>query len=363
MLDSGRLVIGDMVVGDAVVHPYNLAAANLEPSAQPQLDAVYAAHELATLPEHASYRLSREEFFVDFPFEAMAEALFIESAVDFAVLHALPNLGFSKDYVTDPARAAEFRDANPGRFLLYGTVDTPVVDSAIAQLEWQVAELGLDGLKVYPAFFYDGEAAGWRLDGEDFATPLLEAARDLGIRNVAIHKALWLPPAPREAFRVEDLDSPLARFPDINFQIVHGGMAFLDETCALLREHPNLHVTLESTFAYINVRPDQFADVIGRLMQEAGSERLLFGSGTNLMHPRPLLDAFERFQIPTELAEAKGYPLLTDGDRANILGRNLMRLHGLTAAAIEQPSDGDRYTLASKRGERAPWSAVRRVAA
>jgi predicted TIM-barrel fold metal-dependent hydrolase len=342
-------VIGDCLVADAVVHPYNLGASNRDPGAQTQLDAVYAAHALATAPEHAEYELSREEFFTDFSFDAMARALFVESPVDFAVIHALPNLGFARSYVTDPVRAARFRDAHATRFLLYGTVDTPIVDTAIEQLEWQVRELAIDGLKVYPSFFYDGIGEGWRLDGPDFATPLLEAARDLGIRNVAVHKALWLPPAPKEAFRVEDLAMPLERFPEMNFQIVHAGMAFVEETIALLRDHPNLYATLESTFAYVNVRPEQFAGVLSRMLDAVGSTRLLFASGTNLMHPRPVLDGFQRLSLPN----------LGDEDRANILGLNTLRLHGLTADVVRDRTADDEYALASGDAEAEPWSVVR----
>jgi uncharacterized protein len=355
-------VIGDMVVVDAVVHPYNLDAGNRAAGAEPQLEAVYAAHEMATRPDQKAFRLSREEFFIDFPFDAMARALFLESRTDMAVIHALPNLGFANDYVTDPRRAAEFRDRHPGRFLLYATVDTPILASAISQVEWQVRELGVDGLKLYPSFFYDGMADGWRLDGEDFATPLLEAARDLGIRNVAIHKALWLPPAPPEAFRVDDLDSPLDRFPEINFQIVHAGMAFLEQTCELLGRHPNLYATLESTFAYSQVKPRLFAEVLGGLLVAAGSERLMYGSGTNLMHPRPILDAFETFEMPPDLVEQRGYPELSDRDRRNILGENLLRLHAIAPETVRERTAADAFDLGAETLA-APWSGVRSMQA
>jgi predicted TIM-barrel fold metal-dependent hydrolase len=352
-------MIGDALVADAVVHPYNLAPANQEPTARAQLDAVYAAHRLATDEAHAEYRLSREEFFSDFSFEAMASALFLESPVDFAVIHSLPNLGFCKDYVTDPRLAAAFRDRHPGRLRMYATVDTPVTATAIEQLEWQVRELEVDGLKLYPAFFYDGVGEGWRLDGDDFAVPLLEAARDLGIRNVAIHKALWLPPAPRQAFSVDDVEAPLDRFPDLNFQIVHAGMAFLDQTADLLARHRNLYATLESMFAFILVRPRLFAEILGRLLAAGGSERLMFASGTNLMHPRPILEAFERFELPADLVEEHGFAQLTERDRRNILGENILRLHGLDAEHIRARVAGDEFELARVGGYAAPWNLLR----
>jgi uncharacterized protein len=73
------------------------------------------------------------------------------------------------------------------------------------------------------------------LDGDKFATPLLETAQRLGIKYVAIHKPLSLPPAPREAFEVGDLDTPMKRFPDLTFEIVHAGVAIVEETIDTLR--------------------------------------------------------------------------------------------------------------------------------
>jgi predicted TIM-barrel fold metal-dependent hydrolase len=352
-------MIGDAVVADSVVHPYNLAPENQEPSAQTQLESVYAAHRLSMDDAHAEYLLRPEEFFSDFSFEAMATTLFRESAVDFAVIHALPNLGFCRDYVTDPRRAAAFRDQYPERFAMYATVDTPVTSTAIEQLEWQVSELGVQGLKLYPAFFYDGAGEGWRLDGEDFATPLLEAARDLGLRNVAVHKALWLPPAPREAFALDDVGAAVERFSDLNFHIVHAGMAFREEMAALLARHPNVHATLESTFAYILVRPRVFAETLGRMLSACGSERLLFGSGTNLMHPQPLLEAFTGYELPADLVEEHGFPQLTEQDRRNILGENLLRVHGLDAERVRAGIAGDTFERSRTADLAPPWSALR----
>jgi predicted TIM-barrel fold metal-dependent hydrolase len=343
-------MIGDTVVVDAVVHPYNLAPENQNPDAREQLEAVYGAHVVATGPDHPEHLLQRAEFFSDFPFEAVADSLFVESPVDLAIIHALPNLGFALGDVTSPDRAAAFRNRYPDRFRLYATVDTPATDAAIAQLERQVRELGVDGLKLYPAFFYDGRGKGWRLDGPDFATPLLEAARDLGIRNVAVHKALWLPPAPRSAFDIDDLDGALERFADLNFFMVHAGAAFLDRTAALLAGHPNLYATLESVFAYAVVRPDAFASVLGTLLDACGSGQLLFGSGANLSHPAPLLDAFADYQLPDE------YPQLTDADRRAILGGNALRLHGIDPAQL--PTD-DEFARRRRAGGTRPWGLLR----
>ena len=352
-------MIDGAIVVDAVVHPYNLDPANQNPAAHEQLEAVYGAHVVATGPDHPEHLLTRAEFFSDFPFEAIADSLFVESPVDMAIIHALPNLGFAREHVTDPDRAAAFRDRYPDRFRLYATVDTPATDAAIAQLERQVRDLGVDGLKLYPAFFYDNTAEGWRMDGADFATPLLEAARDLGIRNVAVHKALWLPPAPRSAFDVDDLDGALERFSDLNFFMVHAGAAFLDRTAVLLARHRNLHATLESVFAYAVVRPPVFAKILGTLLRACGADQLLFGSGTNLSHPAPLVAAFDGYELPADLAAEHGFPQLTAEDRHKILGGNALRLHGIDAGTAGEVISGDEFALRRAGSDARPWAALR----
>ncbi len=335
---------------DAVVHPYDLGPDNEPAGDDTQLRALHPFHVASSGGAERPWTLTETEFFTDFDHEALSAALFAESPVDMAVIHALPNLGFTRGGVTDVGRMAALRDRHPGRYLLYATVDSPVTDVAIKQLEHQVATYGVDGLKLYPAFFTGGEAIGWRLDDEDFATPLLEAALDLGIRNVAVHKALVVPPAPDAVFRVEDLAGPLDRFGDINFAVVHAGVVFLAETCALLARHPNLYANLESSFAYILSRPRRFADMVGALLAAAGPDRLLFCSGVNLVHPRPLLDAFAAFEMPDDL------PPLTDEVRAKILGGNAARLHGLAADAKVPDDDFERR----KRAGLAPyWSGLR----
>ena len=120
-------MIEDMIVVDAVVHPYDLAPQNQDPAARAQLETVYAAHRMSFDPPNQQYMLSHEEFFSDFPYDALAYAEFVESPVDLAVIHALPNLGMVLKNMTDPDRAAAVRDSYPNRFRLYATVDTPIV--------------------------------------------------------------------------------------------------------------------------------------------------------------------------------------------------------------------------------------------
>jgi hypothetical protein len=350
-----------MLVIDAVVHPYDLCEENQVPAYREQLDAVYAAHRMSFDEAHRAHMLTQEEFFSDLSWEAIACAEFVESPVDYAIIHALPCLGFVKGYLNDPNRAGAFQRKHPNRFMLYATVDTPDLKAAIRQLKQQIDDFGTTGLKLYPAFFYDNVAEGWRLDGDQFATPLLEAAQRLGIRHVAIHKALWLPPAPREAFEIGDLDTPMSRFPDLTFEIVHAGVAFVEETIDLMERHPNLYLTLETLFAYVLVKPQLFGRIIGSFIKHCGNDRLLFATGNNLAHPDPLLKTFAGYRLPEDVMQQYGLRQLTDEDRRNILGLNAARLHKLEAAALIANTANDEFARARARHIPEPWSVLRKV--
>ena len=54
-----------------------------------------------------------------------------------------------------------------------------------------------------------------------------------------------------------------------------------------------------------------------------GTDSIFYGS------PQGQIDAFRAFQIPTDLREQYGYPELTRGVKAKILGANAARLYGV----------------------------------
>jgi predicted TIM-barrel fold metal-dependent hydrolase len=352
-------MIGNMVIVDAVVHPWNMSPENQNPAAQAQIDAVYASHKLSYNEANAAFILQPEEFFRDLSFDVIGRAEFAESPVDYAVLHSLPNLGFGLGHITLPEKCAAFREQFPHRCSMLGTVGTPVAATAIDEIKRQIDLYDIDGVKLYPAFFYDGIGEGWRLDGEDWATPFLEFCQKQGLTRVAVHKALWLEPAPRDAFSIDDFESPLSRFPDMTFEMVHGGAAFLDQTIELMKRHRNLYLTLETTFSYVLTRPRVFDKVLGRLITEVGSDRLLFASGNNLAHPLPLIEAFQDYQFAPEHCEEFGVRELTETDRRNIMGENAIDLYGINRDALVAATAADAFAGVRAKGIPGPWSGIR----
>ena len=352
-------MIDDMVIVDAVVHPWNMSSENQNPAAQAQIDAVYASHKLSYDEAHAEFILQPEEFFRDLSFDVIGRAEFAESPVDYAVLHSLPNLGFGLGHITLPEKCAAFRSEYSHRCSMLGTVGTPIIETAIDELKRQIDLYDIDGVKLYPAFFYDGIGQGWRLDGEDWATPFLEFCSNQGLHRVAVHKALWLEPAPRDAFNIDDFDSPLDRFPNMTFEMVHGGIAFLDQTIELMKRHANLFLTLETTFSYILTRPRVFDKILGKLITEVGSDRLLFASGNNLAHPLPLIEAFIDYQFAPNHCEEFGIRELTHADRRNIMGENALRLYGVDRDTLASRTKDDYFSKIRAQSVPRPWSGLR----
>jgi predicted TIM-barrel fold metal-dependent hydrolase len=352
-------VIDGIPVVDAVVHPYALQADNwMDELGEMQRVGAHRQHILYNKDKR--YGMPQDLFLSNLAEDAygVAHAEFAESDVDLAVIHSLPNLGFTRGPVAPLESMARMRDLWPDRFLLYGTFEYQDTDAAIAELERQVREYRIDGLKFYPAVSYDGGMRHWRLDDGEFATPVLEAARDLGIRNVAVHKAVRFGGAPMDSLRVNDLEGPLGRFPEINFHMVHAGYAFLEETRILMTGFPNLYANLESTMAFVNLRPRVFAETLGEFLFWSGAERVVFASGINILHPRPLVEEFARFEMPADLMEERGYPALTDEMKALILGGNIARAHGIDMPARLAAIEGDEFQKLKADGLRPPWSAL-----
>lgn len=354
-------MINGRIVVDGVVHPYDISPANQgqSPIQQGQIEGMFHHHKLYTGKGRDEYLLEREEFLSEFSHDGLTGALFAEANTDMAILHALPNLGFGLGQLTDTRKMAALRDRFPNRYLFYGTITTSDTDDAIKELEWQVNEIGMDGLKLYPAFFYDGAAHGWKMNDPEFSLPLFEAASDLGVRNIAIHKAIPIGPGSINDFKVDDMDEPLFRFRHINFQIVHAGFTFLEETRVLIHRHPNLITNLESTFYNVTNRPEIFAEAIGELLFWGTPEQIMYGSGANVAHPRPLLDTFEKFEMPQRWVEERGYAVLTDEIKAKIMGGNALRLHGLDEAEVIEKIKDDELSRAKANGLVAPWTALR----
>jgi predicted TIM-barrel fold metal-dependent hydrolase len=354
-------MINGKIVIDAVTHAFDarLELAGLDPGYRYGLMIHEGTFQFQELVFDPPYQLSREEFFQRMPAEALASALFLESATDLAWFHSIPAWGIWPD-ISPAATGLAVRDRLPGRMFMYGAVSPLEGPKAIEDLERQAEEWHISGIKLYPADFVDGKLRPWYMNEQELLYPILERCCDLGIKVVAVHKAVPLGNAPTAVFRPDDVDYPAQDFPDLNFEIVHGGFAFLEETALQLARFENVYVNLEATTGLLLRSPARFARIIGELLYWGGASKIVWGTGTTVVHPAPLIEAFEAFTLPTALIDDEGYPQLTDDIRRDIFSNNFARMHNLDMDALLGAVAHDEISQSLKNGRAEPWSVLRK---
>jgi uncharacterized protein len=348
-------MLDDIFILDGVAHSFDMSEANMA-------DARYAAPIielqaalLASQPP--GYDLDPAKTKKDWPIEDTANMLFRESWTDAAIFHPVP-IFFFKDGLCGFEKALATTKRWPNRFVgSYVTVD-PLRPDPLGEMERQ-AEL-LDN-----PIGFDGEVTPWRMDNEKIGYPLYEKARELGLRDVAVHKSLPLGPAPSggDAFHPRDVEGAAAAFPDLTFSIVHGGMSFTEETAWLLARFENIWLNLETFNIILSLRPTVFGEILAGIMSVAGEgaiDRMYWGSGAMNCHPQAGLEPFKDFQFTQAQLDRNGLffpvPQLTHEHKRKILGGNVARLFGLDIDKIAENIKDDEFAREPGAELAAPYS-------
>ncbi|MET0233351.1 MAG: amidohydrolase family protein [Kibdelosporangium sp.] len=341
---------------DGVCHPYNLAPDNLRGEfGKAFADIVWSFHPLVNPPHNS---LPRQVWDRDWQPREFIDTMLVESDTDMVCVHALPIFDAFVDGFCAADKCAELKRRWPDRVIWYATADIFTGRQALDELRHQVTELGADGIKLFPAQYHHGRTRSWRMDDYTLAFPVFELARELGIRNVAVHKALPTGPVASDSMRVDDIERAAAAFPDLNFQIVHAGLMFVEETKVMLLNHPNVYATLENSFTNLLLNPVGFTSMLADFLSYGGPHKVIYSSGAINPHPRYLLEVFERFEMP------EGFPVpLTEEVRAALLGGNLARLHGIDIDERRARIAGDEFDRERQERPREPWDTVRAAAA
>lgn len=350
------MIDGEIVV-DGVCHAYNYSPENMTgPETHGYVEYVHQTHARLTPPE---FQWGIEDIRRDIDTEFMAHAMFAESQVDVAIQHTVVMYGWWKDGMVRVEKGAKARSAHPNRLLLYGGVH-PLRGDALDEIDRQVEQFRVDGIKMYPGAHYGGRTHGWRMDDHDVAFPIFSRLVERGVKNCAIHKAVPLGGERSELapYRIDDVGHAAMEFPDLNFQIVHGGLAFIEDTLILASRYDNVFINLDMTICLAVQAPERFAHFLGAALRDVGSHKLIFASGCVFTHPRPVVEALWNFEIPESLCRGWGYPQITRDDKVKILGGNAMSLHGLDAEAIRGGIADDEYerAKAAHGGYLPPWS-------
>ena len=329
-------MIDGTVVIDAVVHGYNSPPETYQhPLAGVVVESLYSGYHRIFSPRgDARWQLDRERF-ERADGVLLGDALFAESQTDFAIFHDIPLYGMYRGGASPLWVGRELAERHPGRVALFGGI-WPHRSDPLDEVDRLIDEEGCIGLKFYPYDIYDGVGQATQMDDREGVYPILEHAQKRGLRSVAVHKAIAMAGCPVAPFGIADLDDALTAFPDLHFQIVHGGFAFLEETALQLTYHPNASVVLEGASALLVNSPLRFAEILARFLMTGAADRIVWGTGCTALHPRPMIEAFWEFQLPENLIAGYGLSPLSRPQKAAILGGNIARIIGLEVEGLER---------------------------
>ena len=361
---------GSLVV-DGVAHAYTFEDDNRLASCSPQVynglvDWIHGFLHTPLESREPGYLLSRAEFAANWQAEDLASVFFEESDVDVIAYHGVEIAAFFARGSSPWSIGVELKRAYPDRVLLYCPVDPLKGPSELERMEERHAECPVDGWKFYPTNGLVDPATSnvysALFDDRELAFPYFEQARALGVPRVAVHKAMPVGPGPLDKDNVHDVSTAAVAFPDIQFEVVHSGWAFLEESALQLMLHPNIWANLESVANFAVRQPARFAHVLGTLLHYGGADRIIFGTGCSVAHPQPVVEAFASFVMPEELMAGYGFPEVTDDMTRRMFGANMARLHGFDPAERAAKLAGDEWSrrrAARKAGEPSPWRAHR----
>lgn len=353
----GERLPADTFVIDAVIHAYNLDPANARNKYGLQLGELIAGIHATWNPPGLA--MDAGAFRSDTSIETVVRTVFEESQTAMASHHVLRLDSWFHDGLSAFHKTKEARERWPQRMLAYVGVD-PLAPQQVYldDLRRQVEQMpDAVGLKLYPHAV--DPYRRWRADDDDVMA-LFELAKNLGLKTIAIHKAVPNGAVPLDPYRVDDIDVAADAFPELAFEIVHSGMAFLEETAWAIGRYPNVYANLELTTLLLHKAPGWFEEILAQLIFWGGPEKILWSTGAVIVHPQPLLERFWSLRFSERVMEKFGLEQLTRADKEMMLGRNYAQMIGLDLAAAQDALRGDEFSRRqAEHGLGAPYAAWR----
>ncbi|HKF00351.1 MAG TPA: amidohydrolase family protein [Actinomycetes bacterium] len=266
--------------------------------------------------------------------EDMIHDLFETGYVDKGIFLPTYLTDFYRDGFNTTARDAVLAEKYPDKFILNSAWDPRDGERGMTEFEEKVRRWNIRGVKLYTAE-WKGDSKGWKLTDPE-AQRYLDLCRQLGVKNIHVHKGPTIWPLNRDAFDVHDVDDAATMFPELNFIIEHVGLPRLEDFCWIATQEPNVYGGLAVAMPFIHAKPRYFAKVLGELLWWVGEDRLTFASDYALWSPKWLVEKLVDFQYPEDMQEEYGQ--LTADTKRKILGLNAARLYDVEVPAeVPQP--------------------------
>jgi predicted TIM-barrel fold metal-dependent hydrolase len=208
---------------------------------------------------------------------------------------------------------AAYRDHRPDRFPVAAGIVEPLDEAAgLAEIDRMADELGLRAVSFHTEYQGATIDAPWVLRslermGELGMVPLVHAS------NVVLHEALWR------------LAKVARALPDLTIVAIEPFFTYdgLQECSFIADVAPNV---VFETASCVDT------DTMFQLAREIGAHRLVFGSQYYSQVHAPGADRAHDRRAAAILDEIVRTPVLTDAEKALVLGANARRLFGLTPA-------------------------------
>jgi predicted TIM-barrel fold metal-dependent hydrolase len=352
------------IIVDAVIHAYNLEEDNVLNDVADGIRRV--TNDVRYLTGDTDDIVSRELYNRNWQIDELADLVFTESEVQVGVYHGVPWKDYFRDGMVSNEKGAEMVQRWPNRVYFYGTLDPLKEKDPVAEVDRLVNELGACGIKLYPeSYTYaDRDAQSVeRIDlGDERLRPMMERIVEMDV-PVAIHKAVPGGHGLFDHYRQDDLERAALAYPDLKIEVVHSGMAFIEETASLMARYENVWANLEVTTAYAPRARHRFAQALAGLMVSGASDRIISASGACLVHPQPVIEAIREVKLPDDVMEETGLPQIDAATIDGLLGLNWARMHDLDIAATLAAIEGDEFEQRKADGLRPRWSSIGAVAA
>lgn len=287
--------------------------------------------------------------------------VFLDSDTDMMVLSFIPSRRGAEPLTIAEASATRDiveRMEGTQRLLIHGRVN-PNQDGDLAEMDELAERWGVSAWKCYTQWGPAGK--GFFMTDSDTGIPFVEKARQLGVRNICIHKGI---PFGRRSYMhstCADIGSIARQYPDVNFLVYHAGyvpgnregpydptrtdgidMLIRSTLESGLGHGSNVYAELGTTWRLLMRDPEEAAHCLGKLVKYLGPDNVLYGSDSVWYgSPQDQIQAFRAFQISTEFQERFGYSEMTPKLRAKILGLNSANVYGLDLKEIDLRASRD----------------------
>ena len=170
----------------------------------------------------------------------------------------------------------------------------------------------------------------------------LDKCKELGIKNIHVHKGPTIWPLDKDAFDVKDVDIAATSNPELNFIVEHVGLPRIEDFCFMATQEPNVYAGLAVVIGgLMHARPRFFNKVMGELLFWVGEDKILFGSDYGIWEPKWQVEGFIDWHDAGRPRSTRTIRARRSTTKKKIIGLNTAKLYDIEVPAeLRLPNGG-----------------------